>query len=90
MVDRRIFFSSACNEAAVRLGGYERIDASIDAAIWDALTRNPYGFKEVSFGWYSARYIVTKSYKDVPALLWWFTIEGGDVSIDHVEEFEDY
>ncbi len=66
------------------------MEDSISGAVLDALTRNPYGFKEVSFGWYSARYIVTKPAKDVPALLWWFRIDEGDVILEYVEEFEEY
>ena len=88
--DRKIFQSKACDEAAEALGGYQRIDSSISGAVWDALVRNPYGFKEVGYGRYSARYIVTKPYADVPALLWWFRIDMGDVIIEHVEEFENY
>lgn len=88
--DRQIFFSAECDAAAALLGGYARIDGSLTVAIYDALRRNPYGFKEVNSDWYSARYIVTKPFRDMPALSWWFRINDGDVTIEHVEEFEDY
>ena len=89
--DRRIFFSRSCDAAAERLGGYERIDASLDAA-WDGLVHDPTGFSEIKCElWFSARYIPTKPFGRVPALVWVFVIEAdGDVVIDHVEEFEGY
>ena len=89
-VPRKIFFSDECESAASRLGGYERIESCLDA-IWDALIRNPYGFPQIESDWFSARYIVTKSFQGVPALLWIFTIGAeGEVVINHVEEYENY
>jgi hypothetical protein len=87
---RRIFFSKECDAAALLVGGYERIDCSLDA-IWDALLRNPYGFPKIECDWFSARYIVTKPFMDSPALVWIFVIElDGDVIIDNVEEYQNY
>ena len=90
--ERRIFFSRSCDAAAERLGGYERIDASLDA-FWDSLLHNPAGFPEIegNLPWLRARFIVTKPVEDVRALVWLFVIEDdGDLVIDHVEEFESY
>ena len=87
---RRVFYSENCELAALTLGGFKRIDASLDAA-WDSLIKNPYGFPRVESDWYFARFIVTKPYLGVPALLWTFVIEqDGDVIIEDVEEFEGY
>jgi hypothetical protein len=87
---RGIFFSRRCDAAAEILGGYRRIDEALDA-VWDALSRNPYGLPKCECDWFSARYIVTKPYGDAPALVWLIIIEpSGDVIIDHVEEYEDY
>ena len=87
---RQIFFSANCDEAALNVGGYERIDLSL-IAIFDALDRNPYGFPRVESDWFSARYIVTKPFLDTPPLVWLFYIEPtGDVVLDHAEEFENY
>ncbi len=90
MARRAIFFSAQCDECAHRLGGYQRIDPALDA-VWDVLIRNPYALPRVESDWYSARYISTKPFRGVPALVWTIEIqENGDVLIDHVEEFEDY
>lgn len=67
--DRKIFFSKNCDEAAKRVGGYERVDASL-IPIFDALERNPYGFAQVESDWFSARYILTDRFLDTPALIW--------------------
>jgi len=71
---RRIFFSADCDEAAERLGGYERIDGTLDGVL-DALQRNPYGFPHAETDWFSFRYAVTKPIAGVPALVWFFTID---------------
>ncbi len=90
MARRSIFFSAQCDECARRLGGYARIDASLDA-VWDTLIRNPYALPKVESDWYSARYVTTIPFNGVAALLWTIEIQpNGDVVIDHVEEFEDY
>ncbi len=90
MARRAIFFSQQCDACAARLGGYERIDASLDA-VWDALVRSPHNLPRVESDWYAARYVTTIPFRDVPALLWTFEIQAdGDVVIDHVEEFDDY
>lgn len=86
---RKIVFSAECDAAAEALGGYIRIDCTLDGAM-DALMRNPYGFPLLQSDWYSVRYIVTKSMAGVPALVWFFTIEGRDVTIQHVEEYQGY
>jgi hypothetical protein len=88
--NRRIIYSKECDDAARKLGGYKRIDDSLTTAIHDALQRNPYGFPAVEADWFSARYIVTKPFKDVPALIWTFVISKTDVIIEHVEEYETY
>ena len=90
MPRRAIFFSAQCDDCAQRLGGYERIDPSLDT-VWEALLRNPYALHKVESDWYSGRYVTTKPFRDVPALLWTIEIQtNGDVVIDHVEEFEGY
>ena len=89
MPPRRIFFSKECDADAAALGGYQRIDPSLEAA-WDGLFRNPYEFSRVECDWFSARYVVTKPIKDLPPLCWWFVIADGDVTLVHVEEYEGY
>ena len=90
MAGRAIFFSAQSKECAARIGGYGRIDDSLDA-VWDTLRRNPYALPRVESDWYSARYVTTLPFGGVPALLWTVEIQAnGDVVIDHVEEFEDY
>lgn len=86
---RRIIFSHECDAAAERIGGYKRIDPSLDPVL-DALARNPYGFPMQQSDWFDFRYIVTKPIDDCPALIWTFTIENGDVTLRHVEEDEAY
>jgi hypothetical protein len=88
--DRKITFSKNCDHAAKELGGYIRIDESLNFA-WDSLIRNPYAFDHVETDWFRARYIPTKPFGDVPALVWAFVIESnGDILLDHVEECEQY
>lgn len=59
--------------------------------IFDALDQNPYGFPKVESDWFSARYIVTKPYENVPPLIWIFFIDAsGGIVLDHVEEHEKY
>ena len=90
MANRAIFFSAQCDACADRLGGYERIDQALDA-VWDALHRNPYALPKIESDWYAARYLTTKPFRDVPALLWTIEIQSnGDVVIDHVEIYDDY
>ena len=87
---REIAFSAKCDAAADRMGGYIRIDESL-IPIFDALYHDPTGFPRVDVDWCACRFIVTKPFRDVPALLWLFYIEpSGRVVIDHVEEFEGY
>ena len=87
---RAIYFSAQCDACASKLGGYERIDRSLDV-VWDTLLRNPYALPRVESDWYSARYVETLPFNGVPSLLWTIDIQtNGDVVIDHVEEFEDY
>jgi hypothetical protein len=84
-------FSKACDLAAEKLGGYKRIDDAVDP-LWDALLHNPLGFENVETGlWFSARFATTKPFGRVPALAWIVLVdEDGDVTIDHVEEYEGY
>ena len=86
---RRIFFSHECDAAAQKLGGYARIDKSLDA-FWDGLHKNPYGFPKFESDWFSVRYIITRPMPGLPSLVWSFTISGKDIEIVHVEEFERY
>lgn len=88
-LNRRVFFSKDCDEAARLLGGYTRIDKTLDA-FWDGLHRNPYGFPTYESDWFNIRYITTKPMPGVPPLVWVFRIEGNDVELVHVEEFEVY
>ena len=87
---RRIVFSPACDIAAEKLGGYERIDFSLDT-VWDVLRHDPYRLPRCETDWFSARYINTKPSSGCPALIWLIVIEaGGAIIIDHVEESEEY
>lgn len=88
---RSILFDDECNLSAEALGGYASIDESLTSGIYDALDRNPWGFPVVESDWFSARYIVTKPFRNTGALLWVFVIQtNGDVVIKHVEEYENY
>ncbi len=88
---RRILFSAECESAAARIGGFQRIDESLAAGIYDALERNPYGFPLLESDWFTARMIATKPFRSMPALVWLFVIdENKDIVITHVQEFEDY
>lgn len=74
-----------------RLGGYGRLDPALDP-LWDALSRNPYGFEMLETDWTAAcRIAATDAVGACPKLVWQFTIdEEKNVEIHHVEEFEDY
>ncbi len=69
------------------------IDSSLDP-VWEALERNPYGFNSIESDHFNARYVVTKPFKGIPALIWVFVIRKDgtciEVELDHVEEFEGY
>jgi hypothetical protein len=87
---RNIFYSKNCDDAAEFLGGYERIDDSLDA-VWDVLCNNPYKLPQCQSDWFNARYVVTLPTGEAPALVWLIVIQSnGDVVIDHVEEHEGY
>ena len=87
---RSILFATSCDLAAEVLGGYERIDSSLDA-VMQGLMVNPYGFPRIESDFYSARYIRTKPIRDVPPLVWLFEIDANnDVILMHVEEYERY
>jgi hypothetical protein len=86
---KRVFFSSECDKAADALGGYVRIDKSLDA-FWEGLHTNPYGFPQFESDWFSVRYIITRPMPGIPPLLWTFKISGDEVEMLHVEEFERY
>jgi hypothetical protein len=89
-MSRRIIFSARCDEAASAIGGYESIDCSLDA-FWGGLQNDPHGFLSIKTQLYSAKFIVTKPLKNVPPLVWIFTIStNGDVILDHVEIYENY
>lgn len=88
--NREIFFSPNCDEAADKIGGYQRLDDSL-IPVLDALEKNPYGFPKNESDWYSYRAIITKPFQKCPSLLWIFYIEtSGNVVLDHVEEYERY
>lgn len=88
---RNIKFADECSIAAAHLGGFRTIDDALTSGIYDALDRYPWGFPSVESDWYSARYIITKPFKQTCALIWVFVIESnGDVIIKHVEEYENY
>ena len=85
----RIVSSESCDAAAELLGGYERIDCSLDP-IWEAINRNPEGFEKIEADEFCARYVITKPICDLPALIWIFTIMGnGDIIFEHVEVFRE-
>ena len=87
---RSVFFSSACDAAAARLGGYERIDLALEAA-YQALLVNPYGLPLIESDHYRARYVITIQVGDIPPLVWVFTInDQNDVVITHVERLDSY
>jgi hypothetical protein len=87
---REIVFSANCDAAAEKPGGYDLIDDAL-IPIFDSLHHNPEGFDKVGLDWSANRFIVTKPFGSVPALVWLVYIEiGGRVVIDHVEEHEDY
>ncbi|MSO99577.1 MAG: hypothetical protein EXR07_00790 [Acetobacteraceae bacterium] len=85
-----IVFSPNCDVAAQKLGGYGAIDDAL-IPIFDSLHHDPRGFHKVGLDWSANRFILTKAFGKIPALVWLFYIEvSGKVVIDHVEEFEDY
>ena len=87
---RSILYAPSCDLAAEALGGYVRIDASLDA-VMQGLMVNPYAFPRIESDFYSARYIRTKPIRDIPALVWLFEINpNNDVILMHVEQYEDY
>jgi hypothetical protein len=87
---RSIIFSPLCDIAATALGGYERIDVSLEA-VMQGLMVNPYGFRLIESDFYQARYLVTNPIRDLPSLVWVFTIDPeNNVILTHVEEFQDY
>lgn len=90
MPARSIMFDPDCDKAAEALGGYARIDISLEA-VWDGLQREPRGFDIIQTDWGSVRYVRTKRVADVPELIWQFVVDQDDnVLIVHVEECEQY
>jgi hypothetical protein len=85
----RVVFSADCDKAAEAIGGYGRIDKSLDAS-WDGLHTNPHGFPIYESDWFSVRYILTRPMPGIPPLLWTFRIFRDEVELLHVEEFERY
>lgn len=88
---RTIFFAASCDEAANRLGGYERIDSALEA-VYIGLAINPYDFPVIeSDHFYRTRYLVTLPTGSLPGLVWLFTIgEDNNVTLTHVEEHDGY
>lgn len=87
---RLVIFAASCDIAATALGGYERIDCSLEPMM-QGLVVNPYGFPLIESDYYRARYISTIPINDLPALIWVFTIDAdNNVTLIHVEEFENY
>ena len=86
---RRIIYSHECNKSAERLGGWRILDRALEP-ILDGLERNPYGFPKYESDWVSIRYVITKPIPGAPRLAWYFTINGMDVEILDVEEYEGY
>ena len=87
---RRIVFSPECDNAASALGGYEKVDPSLDT-VWDVLRNDPYKLPRLECDWFMVRYIFTKRTRDAPALIWLIKIEeNGDIIIEHVEKSENY
>jgi hypothetical protein len=91
MAARKITFDPDCDKAVEALGGYKRLDPTLEAA-WDGLMREPRGFPVVQTDWGSVRYIKTIAIQGVvPALVWLFSIDNQDnVTIFHVEEDTGY
>lgn len=78
-------FAAAVN----KIGGYEKVDLAL-STIMDGLTRNPFGYKEVSNSVMTFRYAVTKRMYTVPPLVVVFAIDAkGTVHLAHVEEYEN-
>lgn len=86
---RRIVSSPECDASVLRLGGWRILDQALEP-ILDALQRNPYGFTKFECEWASVRYIVTDAIRGAPRLTWYFSIEGQEIILLDVEEFEDY
>lgn len=87
---RSLVFAASCDLAAKILGGYERIDTSLEV-VMQGLMVNPYAFPRIESDFYNARYIRTKPIRDIPSLIWLFQIEpNNDVLFTHVEEYERY
>ena len=87
---RTVIFSTSCGVAAQRLGGYEKIDVTLEAA-YQALMVNPYGFPKIESDLYRARYVITIEVGDIPSLVWLFTInDQNDVVMNHVERLDPY
>lgn len=84
-----VVFSSDCDKAADALGGYIRIDRTLDA-FWGGLHSNPHGFPVYLSDWFSIRYIITKPMPGVGPLVWLFTIGTDEVELVHVEDYERY
>ena len=87
---RAIIFAPSCDAAALVLGGYQRIDPALDA-VMQGLMVNPYSFPLVESDFYRARYLRTRPIRDLPSLVWLFSIDvDNNVILQHVEEFEEY
>ena len=87
---RSIIYSPSCDIAADDLGGYVRIDASLEGAIQGLLV-NPYSFPLIESDHYKARYVPTIPLGDLPSLVWLFYIDNeNNVIMFHVEEFQRY
>lgn len=85
---RQIIYSVAFDRAVEALGGYRAIDTALDTII-DGLYRNPYGFNKFENDYISFRYAITLATAEMPPLVVIFVIgENGDVTLEHVEEYD--
>jgi hypothetical protein len=89
MMGRKIIYDPECDAAAERLGGYERIDPSLDT-ILEPLTRDPKGYDLVQCAWGSVRVARTLPRQGCPPLIWYFLLdENDDIILVNVEIDEE-
>ena len=89
MSGHNIVEDAAFKAAVIRVGGYEKVDLALSTII-DGMTRNPFGYKQVSNQVMAFRYAVTKRIRTVPPLVVIFSIDTkGTVHLAHVEEYEN-
>lgn len=88
-IGRSIVYSQHCSEDVKRFGGWLALDRVLEP-ILDGLSNNPYGFTKYECDWLSVRYVATIAQGTIPALMWVFTIEAETITLQYVEEAEDY